>query len=510
MEFKSIRNNYYFSSFFWSTLAKVLNAIFGFISIPLLLGYFGKVEYGILSIATACNGYMHIMDLGMNTGAVKFFSEWKSQGKFSLISSVARTNISFYLIISVLNIFGLVLLALFGECLFSVTHSQFLQLRVCLYILALFSVLSWCTTAFNQLLIADKNIAFTQKVSCIIVFFKSLLLLFVFNCHLTLFQYFFLFTFFVSISLFPYAYKCKKDKLILSFLPGNNWKDFKVVITFSLSIFALSLFQVTASQSRPIILSIFSVNGAEAITDFRIVEVIPQFIIMICGTFLSIFLPKSTEIFTKGKHDEIEKFIVVWTRNTTIIVCFLSFPFIVSADAVLRAYVGNDFSYLSKWLVLWCLLLILQLHSSPAYSMILAQGKTFYLVLFTAISSVISIIVNILFCKDIPVGSAILGYAFYMLILVALYYTFFYKKYLNVRRDLILKNFILPFVIGLIACVVPYICNISSSSFVDYVRDERFANICVCIVNTLLWMLPYSILLYCFNVVNLRMIKNER
>lgn len=68
-----LRNNYYFSSFFWSTFQKIINAIVGFISVPLLLGYYGKAEYGILGIATACNGYMHLLDLGMNTGAVKFF-----------------------------------------------------------------------------------------------------------------------------------------------------------------------------------------------------------------------------------------------------------------------------------------------------------------------------------------------------------------------------------------------------------------------------------------------------
>ena len=66
-------NKYFLSSFFWSTFSKVLNALFGFVSVPLLLGYFGKAEYGLLSIATACNGYMHLMDLGMNTGAIKFF-----------------------------------------------------------------------------------------------------------------------------------------------------------------------------------------------------------------------------------------------------------------------------------------------------------------------------------------------------------------------------------------------------------------------------------------------------
>ena len=74
-----MKGHYYISSFFWSTLSRGLNAILGFVTVPLLMGYFGKAEYGILTLATACNGYMHLLDLGMNTGAVKFFSQWKAR-----------------------------------------------------------------------------------------------------------------------------------------------------------------------------------------------------------------------------------------------------------------------------------------------------------------------------------------------------------------------------------------------------------------------------------------------
>ncbi len=65
------------------------------------------------------------MDLGMNVGTVKFYSQWDAQGKKKLINNVARTNITFYLFIAVINIIGLLALALWGEPLFSVSHDQF-------------------------------------------------------------------------------------------------------------------------------------------------------------------------------------------------------------------------------------------------------------------------------------------------------------------------------------------------------------------------------------------------
>ena len=188
-----LKGNYYISSFFWSTLAKILNAVLGFVSVPLLLELYGKAEYGILAIATSCNAYRHLLDLGMNTGAVKFFSQWKAEGKQTLIYRVARTNISFYLIIACINIIGLVALGLWGRSLFSVTDTQFIQLRECLYIIALFSVFSWVTTAFNQLLIADKQMGFTMQVQCVQTLLKGLLVAIIIMNQLSLSTYFFYF-----------------------------------------------------------------------------------------------------------------------------------------------------------------------------------------------------------------------------------------------------------------------------------------------------------------------------
>lgn len=111
--------------------------------------------------------------------------------------------------------------------------------------------------------------------------------------------YFFFLTGIVAILLLPYAYKCRHDKLILDLKPKTYWKDFKVVISFSLALFALGVFQATATQSRPIILSMFSNDGAGTVAEFRIVEVFPSFVIMLSGVFSGIFLPKAAEMVAK-------------------------------------------------------------------------------------------------------------------------------------------------------------------------------------------------------------------
>lgn len=496
-----LRNNYFFSSFFWSTVSKLLNAILGFFTVPLLLGYFGKAEYGLLSIATACNGYMHLMDLGMNTGAVKFFSQWAAKGETERVYRVARTNISFYMIISIINIIGLLVLAFWGEPMFSVTHDQFLQLRICFFILALFSVISWVSTAFNQLLVADKQMAFTMKVHSLQTLLKLGLIAITIWGGLSLSEYFFGLTLIIAIAIIPFIYRCKKRKLIDSLMPARYWSDFKVVLTFSLSLFALSLFQVTASQSRPILLSAFSENGADAVAEFRIVEVIPSFIIMLCGSFMSIFLPKSSEMMVRNNQEDITGFVRKWTTLTTIIVCVLCFPFIISSSEIISAYVGDSYSHLGRWMALWCIFLIIQLHSTPAYSLVLAKGRTKVLVWVTCIACIVSMIVNVALCKIVPVGSAVIGYSSYMMILIAIYYLFFYKRYLHLNRWFLIKAFLAPVIPAVISCIIPFVVNLDMSLFANTSMNERLEYVIIFIINAALWLIPYIVLLKVFHLL---------
>lgn len=503
----SLRNNYYVNSFFWSTVSRILSAIVGFFTVPLLLGLYGKAEYGILALATSCNGYMQLLDLGMNTGSVKFFSQWKAEGKIDLIHRVSGTNMTFYLIISAINILLLVLLAAFGEPLFNITHEQFITLRECLLILAIFNVFSWETTPFQQLLQADKQIAFTMKMQTVSKLLQLVLVLLTVYFKLRLTVYFFFLTGIVAILLLPYAYKCKHDKLILDLKPKTYWKDFKVVISFSLALFALGVFQATATQSRPIILSIFSNDGAGTVAEFRIVEVIPQFVIMLSGTFSGIFLPKAAEMVAKHDQKAIEDFAYKWTSYTTIIVNLLVFPFIIGGRDALSAYVGPQYGDLAIWLYLWLFCVLLQMHTTPGNALVLSYGKTRLLVITTAVACVLSIVINALLSKRYGVGSAVIGYTIYIVILSALYYISFYKKLLHLSNFRLFSKFLVPTLIGIFSLLLTELIPFNDFHFWG---DNRFYYIVMLALKSVVWFIPYSILISLFKLFPIRQVFNRK
>ena len=497
-----MKSNYYISSFFWSTLSKILNAIINFISVPLLLGVWGQADYGVLSLATACNGYMHLLDLGMNTGAIKFYSQWKTEGKINLIYRVAHSNTTFYMLISLINTLGLLAIAIWGERLFNITHEQFLTLRLCLIILALFSLLTWVTTSYNQLLVADKQMAYTQQIQCIISVLKAILVIATLFFNIGLTNYFFFFNLIVALLLIPYAYKCKKDNLIDNFKIKFYWNDFKIVLMYSLSLFALSLFQVTATQSRPLILGMLASNAADIAAEYRIIEVIPLFIIVVGGTLTGIFLPKSSELIAQKNQDEIEKFAYKGTTITTILANILCIPFILGAKQIISAYVGIEYQYLYIWLILWCVTVLIQIHTTPGNSLILAYGKTKVLVYISATSCIISMIINALLCKHYGVGSAVIGYFIYVIIVIGSYYVAYYRKILKLNRQKIFIAFIKPTLFSLIAFGVTYLLPYEVIH-IDNISN-KITYLFIFTLKGIIWFILYCLLLWVFKIIQLK------
>ena len=208
----------------------------------------------------------------------------------------------------------------------------------------------------------------------------------------------------------------------------------------------------------------------------------------------------------RNDKTEIQQYVNNWTSKTTILVCVLCFPFIVGATEILSAYVGPDYSYLGKWLQIWCVFLIVQMHSTPAFSFILANGKTRVLVVGTAIACILSIAVNALLCKKIPVGSAIIGYVVYMLCLIGVYYFILYRRYLGLKRLPIFVSFLKPLLIGVICCLVPSLINVSGL-FSGLISNTRLEYIFEFVVLSLLWIVPFFCILIATRTIHLSELK---
>ena len=487
---------YFAGSFLWGAGAKVLDAAIKFLTIPLLLHYFGKEHYGILTLAIATNAYMQLLDMGMNTGGVKFFSQWIAEGNYQMIDRVARTNISFYLLIGLLNSGVLLAIGFWGKGLFKISTEDFYIFRYLLGIMSVFSILNWLIFVFNQLLIADEKIVFTQQMLII----KSILGLIVIGAtlvfKLTLLQYFFYYLLVNAVVIVPYYLLCRKHKLVSSIVPAFYWNDFSVVFKYGLAILVMGLFQFTATQSRPLILGMFAKDGVGVLSEYRIIEMFPVFIISIGGMFITIFLPHVSKAVQNNDRMAIEKMAYEGTFFTSILISFMCFPIILCSPELLTLYVGTEYSHLSIWLMLWVFTLTLYLHNTPVSSLVLATGKTRMLVYSSAIACVISLIINAFLANRFGVGSAVIGYLIYIIIQMNFYYLYFNNRILNINSFRVFKKFIVPTGLAFLATIIVMLLPIDFKSL-----------FLMMVVKVVLWAVMYVTIMFVFKVISFEDLK---
>ncbi len=490
--------NYYASSFSWGVLAKILNSIFGVISVPLLLSYFKVENYGVLTLATSVNAYMHLLDLGMHVGAVKFFSQWIYEKKVTLLDSVVRTSVSFYGIIGIINAGILIILALWGRNFFSISDTQFELLQKFLWISAFFAIINWIGAVFSQLLTAAQKIAFVHKMMCFVAAFKIALIYLTIYGKFSIEFYFFFFSFFLAVLVVPYAYLSKKMHLVTSLFPKFDWANFKIILIYSLSIFVLSFFQMCAASSRPIILGMFASSAAIAVAHYNIVQLLPSFILSINGILSSLLLPKASVIVAKKDNiAELTAYIKNGSKISTILCMCLCMPILLCAKGLLAFIVGAEYIELSFWLDFAIIAFCLNLPTSVCNSLVLAIGKTKPLVWATAIFCVISIFLNAFLAPHIGMGSAILAYFLYVMGIIIFNYLYYYPTLLQLNKGVIISPIVVPILLAIIPTVLLYYIF----TFVDYSTKSRFECLPWIFLIGGLWYMLYVLLLLVFKQI---------
>ena len=108
----------------WTMLLNIVNAVYGFVSVPILINHFGKTEYGLIGLAMSINVYLQLMDMGFNSTNVRFFSTWLSGKEHGKVKNAFQTSLSFYAIIGLINALILIIISFFSETIFNVTYEQ--------------------------------------------------------------------------------------------------------------------------------------------------------------------------------------------------------------------------------------------------------------------------------------------------------------------------------------------------------------------------------------------------
>lgn len=475
---------------FWTTLLNLINGIYGFISVPLLIVYFGKADYGLIGLAISINIYLRLMDLGFNSTNVRFFSNWLAQKELENVKKLFQTSLAFYGCIGLLNAFILYGIACFSEQLFHLGSGQDIILKHLLHILAISAIISWFTSCFDQLIKAHEYIGWVQKVLILPKLAQLLILGLTIWCRFTIEGYYALTVFSMFIALPLIVYKIKQIAPYISFWPKFDWLILKRILPYSINIFSFGIFQFSINYLRPVFLGIR--GSIDNVADYRILNGIIAVVLMLGGAFVGVILPSASKVVALGNRAAQDKIAYDGTKYITIALCLCCFGIMSVSKELLVLYVGESYLYLSFWLDVW-LLTTLVAHNQAISSLILSGSDIRAITYSTIVASVVGLLFCWFLIPHYKVGGTVIAYGVYGFIQIMFYYFYYWPKKMGINSFRIFKTSLFPCVtIGITAMCIAQnsIRFIMADSSVLY----RF------IVQGFTFLSIYAVLTYCFTL----------
>jgi O-antigen/teichoic acid export membrane protein len=442
-----------FSGSAWGILSKILDAGAKFITIPLLVGYYGKGDYGLIALAFSLNAYLRLMDLGMNVGSVRFLSQWEAKGDWESISRASKSGVIFYGTIGLINTLVFLFMAFNGELFFKLSPDQIPVYRTMMFILSASTLPNWLSNVVIQLLSAKDELGYVNRAFLISSLANFGVALVAIHFKWSLPAYFLGYTLATLLPIPLNILKLKVFPLRLSqlLLPKWDLPIFKEIIGYSTAIFLMGIFQLTANELRPILLARYA-SSLDVLTDYRVIQTIAMLVISFGSIFLQVLLPSASKAYAEGNAAKIERMVLEATRYISIFLCFVVFILILNSRDLLGMYMGPDYLYLSPWLNLWLLTVLLNMHNTPVASLVLSSGKTKVLIFSSAISCIISLPITIVLAPTMNVGAAVLGYLVYMSIQIGFFYVYYIPKVLYLSSWKILSTSFFPaLLVGLLS-----------------------------------------------------------
>lgn len=434
-----------FSGVTWSIVMNMVNALYGFFMIPILISYFGKAEYGIIGLAQSVNAYMQIMDMGLNSTNVRFFSAWLAKGDYEKVKKLFSTCTTFYGIIGIINAVILVVLLVFSSSIFKLNSEQDLVLKSLLGILVITAFINWFTSCYNQIIQATENVAWIQKRLLVTKILMALVLVLTVVLKLDVITFFALTTISNWLILPVVVLKIKEVAPMVSFKIGFDKVIFKEILPYTLNVFSFTIFSFSFMNLRPIFLGIQS--SPESVTDFKVIMGIYGIIMSISSVFLSTLLPSASKAIAQNDDKAFNLIAYNGTKFIMIFMGFCVFGMMSCSNELITLYVGEEYLYLLPWLNI-LLLTLLSNHILGISSLILGGTNIKPLSRMTAVTTIMSLIVAWTTIPKYDVGGAVIATITYTIFQLLFYYIYYWPKVMKIKSFHIFLKHVLPVVIS--------------------------------------------------------------
>lgn len=340
---------------FLSYLNIALQAVIGFLYVPILLHYIGKSEYGLYQLMGSLIAYFSIMDFGLSAAVIRFYAKYKA-----LKDSIGMENI---LAISVRGYGAVTVLALaigfvcygFLDVIFvgSMTVSEVNEAKQIFLLLLLNIVITLSTMVFRSVINAHERFFFLKGMETIQLVMQPILVVLVLQHHPSAFSVAAVQTGLNLLLSGARVYYCFHDlhvKIHFHYWNPELFSEFKKL---ALSVFVVTLIDQVFWKTNQIILGIIS--GTAAVAVYSIASLIYMNYMALSTAISGVYLPHVTGMVARKEpiRNLSELFIQIG-RWQYYLLALVATGFIIFGKQFIALWAGPEFedSYIITLLII--------------------------------------------------------------------------------------------------------------------------------------------------------------
>lgn len=336
----------------FSYLNIVLQAVIGFVYVPLLLHYIGKSEYGLYQLMGSFIAYLGLMDFGLTTAVVRFYTKYRTERKELMQENLLALAMRGYGVVSLLMLLTGAVLYFYLPRFFagSMTVTEITSAQQIFLVLLFNIILNMLTLVFRAILNSHQKYLFLKGTETLQLLLQPIIVILVLQQHpsalaLALVQT----ALNILLACLRIYYCFNKLQVKIKF---HCW-DAAMVADFrklALSVFAVSIIDHIFFKTNKVILGI--VDGTSAVAVYSLASIVYMNYMALSVAISSVYLPYVTEMVTKDEPIEnFTKLFIKIGRVQYFLLALVSSGFIVFGKQFVVLWAGSSFAA-AYWMTL--------------------------------------------------------------------------------------------------------------------------------------------------------------
>lgn len=435
----------------WTTSSKLADAAVRFLTVPIVLGHFGKAQFGLLALAFSINVFLSIADFGLNINAIRRLADYQARQDWPAVAKLVRSCSFYYSLIGFVNLAGVLVVGWMAPQWFNLDAVQAETFMWMMVSLGVASWLGWSFAIHRQIIQAAGQLGWDERNMLFCTVGAAALVGLTVWLDLTLVSYF---IGSMLVGCIPIVLRLNKVRQLVPGLTIGfkaDWQIFKPMVNTSLLIFMMSLSHLMANNFRPIILA--AEGTLNDVADYRIIQGVVSFALMVSGGALNVIYPEVARLEAEGETGRLRE---LTYRGTSLLLwshMLLLVPLALCSELILRLYVGPGFVHLALPLALW-LLTCLAGHNAVFSSVLLSRGMIGMLTLTSVVNAAATLALAYVLVPAFGLNAVIGTYVLFVVLQTLVFYLLLVPKLGFGRWHDVLRIMVTPLLGSLVAAAV--------------------------------------------------------